>query len=171
MERRCAEEEKRQDLSHLDPALSITEQLAASSFTEHLGLSSFIEELSSPPFVSSRCPRCPKNSLLTTAPPSHILFTCYPLLPPPLSEKARGPALCPPQSSHRLTFPTFSPRHDITGPVPFWSSSLLHPPSMPPPGFKDPYCLQITIKLNYLKICWLYDQTYMMIAWRSICFC
>ena len=76
-----------------------------------------------------------RTHFLTTAPPSHILFTCYPLLPPPLSERARAPALCPPQSSHRLTFPTFSPRHDITGPVPFWSSSLLHPPSKAPRQF------------------------------------
>ena len=129
MERRCAEEEKRQDLSHLDQASSITEQLAASSSSEHLDLSSIIEELGSPPFVSSRCP-VQRTHFLTTAPPPHILFTCYPLLPPPTSEKARAPALCPPQSSHRLTFITSSPRHDITGPVPFWSSSLHHPLSM-----------------------------------------
>ena len=136
MERRCAEEEKRQDLSHLDLASEITEQLAASSSSEHLGLSSIIEELSSPPFVSSWCPQCPKNSLLTTAPPPLTYFSrailCSLL---PLSERARAPALCPPQSSHRLTFPTFSPRHDITGPVPFWSSSLLHPPSKAPRQF------------------------------------
>ena len=39
------------------------------------------------------------------------------------------------------------------------------------PSFRDQYCLQITIKLKYLKISWLYDQTYMTIAWRSIFFC
>ena len=113
---------------------SITEQLAASSSSEHLDLSSIIEELSSPPFTSSRCP-VQRTHFLTTAPPPHILFTCYPLLPPPTSEKARAPALCPPQSSHRLTFPTSPPRHDIIGPVPFWYSGLHHSPSRRPRQF------------------------------------
>ena len=80
MEHRCTEEEKRQDLSHLDRASSITEQLAASSSSEHLDLSSIIEELGSPPFTSSRCP-VQRTHFLTTAPPPHILFTCYSLLP------------------------------------------------------------------------------------------
>ena len=104
----------------------------------------------------------PKNSFLTTAPPPHILFTCYPLLPPPLSERAHAPALYPPQSSHRLTFPTFSPATTSQDPclsgVPA-CSILLQRLRVNSPGFKDPYCLQITIKFNYLKICWLYDQT------------
>ena len=113
---------------------SITEQLAASSSSEHLDLSSIIEELGSPPFVSPRCP-VQRTHFLTTAPPPHILFTCYPLLPPPTSEKARAPALCPPQSSHRLTFPTSPPRHDIIGPVPFWYSGLHHSPSRRPRQF------------------------------------
>ena len=45
------------------------------------------------------------------------------------------------------------------------------------PSFRDQYCLQITIKFNYLKICWLYDQTIyddcleiylFLLSWRPV---
>ena len=156
-------------------SVSITEQLAASSSSEHLGLFSIIEELGSPPFVSSRCPRCPKNSLFNNC--SSSSHTFHTLSSAPSSPPQRGHMLQP--SAHLkaaiaslspLLLPATTSQDPCLSGVPA-CSILLQRLRVNSPGFKDPYCLQITIKLNYLKICWLYDQTYMMIAWRSICFC
>ena len=116
LERRCAEEEKRQDLSHLDLASSITEQLAASSSSELLDLSSIIEELSSPPFVSSRCPRCPKNSLFNNCSP--LSHTFHVLSSAPSSPLREGTCSSPLPTSKQPSphFSHFSslPRHHRT---------------------------------------------------------
>ena len=116
MERRCVEEEKRQDLSHLDLASEITEQLAASSSSEHLGLSSIIEELSSPPFVSSRCPRCPKNSLLNNCSSlSHTFHVLSSAPSPPLREGTCSSPLPTSKQPSPHFFHFFSPpRHHRT---------------------------------------------------------